>query len=281
MNETIKIQCPSCDQHYSIDADSVPATVTCQICQTEFQAGTSEPAPAVVAKPSLRTGHSPDYRSPHLRPGFSYAKPGNSPHWKKLFEIRSFLSWLSDGSLIKNVTAGFLYLGCLLTVLASFAAYLQGFDLFKLTNSSLGLLGLILWAVLFPYGVFLAISTIWIRAGEIRTLPPGEFAVSPILAILILLPGEIILILSLVCSIPIGIFVIAGYTMLAETFGLGISGGPIWGLLAILLTALAGYTVYLITRWLQEFLFVFPSIARNVDLIESHLNTASAQATTP
>jgi len=281
MNETIKIQCPSCDQHYSIDADSVPATVTCQICQTEFQADASELASAVVAEPSLRTGHSPDYRSPHLSPGFSYAKPGNPPLWKKFFEIRSFLSWLSDGSLIKYVTAGFLYLGCLLSVLAALAAYLQGFELFKLTNSSLGLLGLVLWTALFPYGVFLAISTIWIRAGEIRTLPPGEFAVSPILAILILLPGEITLILSLVCSIPIGIFVIAGYSMFAEPFGLSMSGAPLWGLLAILLTSLTGYMIYLITRWLQEFLFVFPSIARNVDLIESHLNTASAQATTP
>jgi hypothetical protein len=280
MNESTKIKCPSCGQHYSIDTDSVPATVTCQICQTQFQADASESAPAVVAQPSLRTGDSPGYRPPHLRPGFSHAKSGHPPLWKKLFEIRSFLSWLSDGSLIKNVTAGFLYLGCLLTVLTAFAAYLQGFELFKLTNSSLGLLGLVLWTVMFPYGVFLAISTIWIRAGEIRTLPPGEFAVSPILAILILLPGEIILILSLVCSIPIGLFVIAGYSMLAETFGLGMSGGPLWGLLAILLTALTGYTVYLITRWLQEFLFVFPSIARNVDLIESHLNTASAQTAT-
>lgn len=199
------------------------------------------------------------------------AAAGGRFPWRVLYDVRIFLGWLADGSLIRNVTAGMVYLGASVAGAVCLGIWLQSLELFKVANGAIGLFGALLWMVFFPYSCFLAVSAAFARAGEIRRLPAGQFAIFPILSVLVNLGGEVVFILCAAWSMPAALLSWGCYTDLALAVDLPLSNGLVLGIGLFIMMWLIGYSVYLFTRWLQEMICVFPSMAQHLDLIEKHL----------
>lgn len=280
----MKTECPACRQHYEVPEEQFGSTVTCQTCNAEFtvrpmEAPVLRPA-AAAAGPVLLTGApAVPWRPPLLRRGAAgalsgtarMAIPGGRFPWRVLYDVRIFLRWLADGSLIRNVTAGMVYLGASVAGAVCLGIWLQSLELFKLADGAIGLFGALLWMVFFPYSCFLAVSAAFARAGEIRRLPAGQFAIFPILSVLVNLGGEVVFILCAAWSVPVALLSWGCYTNLALAVDLPLSNGLVLGIGLFILMWLIGYSVYLFTRWLQEMINVFPSMAHHLDLVEKHL----------
>ena len=200
---------------------------------------------------------------------------GSSP-WRVLYDVRLFLGWLADGSLIRNVTAGMVYLGGGLAGFVCLFVWLQSMKLFGLAGGTLGQFGAVLWMVFFPYSCFLAVSAAFARAGDIRRIPAGQFTVFAILSVLFILGGEVLFILCAAWSVPATLLAWGSYAQLAMTFDLPLSNGFVLGILLFVLMWAIGYGFYLFTRLLQEFIYVLPSMAQNLDLVEKHVRPKAA-----
>jgi hypothetical protein len=290
-----KIECPKCNQRYEIEIGDKPVDVHCSVCGADFVAEhieepLSEPVTAPVAapisKPVLQSKPSTTpkkFSRPSLMNSgkpIGFPKLGNSGSPGKyalFYDVRIVLGFLKDGGLIKTATAAGIYIGCLLIAIFCVHTYIQSFKILGSASGFTGGLGALLWVFMFPYACYLAISAAFVRAGEIRKIPAGEFAVSPILAILILLPAEILFILCAVSSLPVALLTWSSVHSLAMSFDMPIRSGPLSGGLAFILMWVIGYLFYLTARWLQEILFVLPSIARNVDQIQTRLSEQSTQ----
>lgn len=275
------IQCPSCAQRYNVPDQNAGSLASCQVCQTQFQitpaAHSVESAPGA---PVLKTAAAQDSWVPPSRRKILPRRAqsllpsqgqGGSAIWKTLFDVRVFLGWLSDGSLIRNVTASAIYLFASIAALCCLAIWLQSLKLFGFVDGFIGLLGALLWFFFFPYSCFLAISAAFARAGDIRKLPSGQFAISPILSIIINLHGEVIFILCAAWSLPAALLAWSCYASLAMYFDMPLSDGLALGVALFVVMWLFGYMAYLVTRWLQELIYVFPSMAHHLDLIEKRL----------
>lgn len=191
-----------------------------------------------------------------------------------LYDVRVFLRWLTDGAMIRNVTAGTIYVAATLCGIACLYTWFKSMTLLSHTDGAIGWLGSLLWMIFFPYSCYLAISAACVRANDIRKLPGGQFAISPILSILVNLQGEIIFILCAAWSLPAALLTWGGsLSLISDITDFDVGDGMLAGLTVFLLFWAVGYTIYLITRWMQEMIFVFPSMAHHLDLIENHLRT--------
>jgi hypothetical protein len=85
------------------------------------------------------------------------------------------------------------------------------------------------------------------------------------------LHGEIIFILCAVWSVPLALLAWGCYASLEAVREMPVSNGFLLCFALFLVMWSVGYGIYLLTRWLQEMIFVFPSMAHHLDLIESHL----------
>jgi hypothetical protein len=184
-----------------------------------------------------------------------------------LLNVRLFLQWLGDGSLIRNVTAGGLGLMAILATFGCIGIWISSLTLFGDAEGIIGILGVLLWLIFFPYAAYLSIGAILVRANEIRNLSASEYSISPILNILLGLQGEVVFILAIVGSVPLTLMTWAFYAQMAGAFDLPATDGFLIGIMVLLGTLGIGYGAYLLSRFMQEFLFVLPSIARNVDLM--------------
>jgi hypothetical protein len=281
----MKCQCPSCNQRYDISPDDIGSLTNCQICQVEFEI-TSVPENAEI-QPSgkstqQRLNTPPRTQASTLRSTQSGAQKvaanpltsggSNRVTLKKaLLDVRVFLGWLADGSLIRNVTAYAIYLLASLAALGSLIIWFYSLRMFGFADGIIGFLGSILWCAFFPYSMYLVVSAAFARATDIRKLPAGQFAISPILSVIINLHGEIVFILCAAWSLPVALLAWGSYTKLAMFYDIPLSNGFILGGALFILMWLTGYVVYLFTRWVQELIYVFPSMAHNLDLIEKNL----------
>jgi hypothetical protein len=273
----MKIYCPSCNQRYDVSEEDAGSMVTCQICQTDFQISptvASEPVPATVgpvpqARPASPQRSLAQQWTP--RPGLAGSPgtllPGQNSPLRVLLNVRLFLQWLGDGSLIRNVTAGGLGLMAILATFVCIGIWISSLTLFGDAEGIIGILGVLLWLIFFPYAAYLSIGAILVRANEIRNLSASEYSISPILNILLGLQGEVVFILAIVGSVPLTLMTWAFYAQMAGAFDLPATDGFLIGIMVLLGTLGIGYGAYLLSRFMQEFLFVLPSIARNVDLM--------------
>ena len=273
----MKIHCPSCSQRYDVPEEDAGSTVTCQICQTDFQISPeaeSEPGPATVgpvpqARPASPQRSLAQQWTP--RPGLSgppvTTLSGQNSPLRVLLNVRLFLQWLGDGSLIRNVTAGGLAVLAILATFGCIGIWLASLTLFGDAEGIIGILGVLLWLIFFPYAAYLSIGAVLVRANEIRNLSASDYSISPILNILLGLQGEVVFILAIVGSVPLTLMTWAFYAQMAGTFDLPATDGFLIGIMVLLGTLGIGYGAYLLSRFMQEFLFVLPSIARNVDLM--------------
>lgn len=290
---TAKIECPACGQHYSIPVQESAVTVTCSNCDAAFEVEfledvapdaaqcaqhehantTAQSAPNQAVKPRtvIPSQGSTPWSPPNISAiGARFHAP-NTSAWAMLYDVRIFLRWLKDGALIRTVTAASMKVGAVICALGCLYLWAESLKLFSFVEGAMGTIGVLLWLIFFPYSCYLAISASWFRADDIRKLPGGQFAISPILSILVNLHGEVIFILCAAWSLPAALLVWGGSL---SAIGSPVDFNPGDGLLAalgifILMWAI-GYTIYLITRWIQEIIFVFPSMAHNLDLIEQH-----------
>lgn len=281
----MKCQCPSCNQRYDISADDIGSLTNCQICQAEFEvAAVPENAEITPSgKPTQRRLNTPPrtqasilrstQSGAHKVAANSLTSGGSKRVTLKnaLLDVRFFLRWLADGSLIRNVTAYAIYLLASLASLSSLIIWFYSFRMFGFADGIIGFLGSILWCAFFPYSMYLVVSAAFVRATDIRKLPVGQFAISPILSVIINLHGEIVFILCAAWSLPMALLAWGSYTNLAMYYELPLSNGFMLGGALFILMWLTGYVVYLFTRWIQELIYVFPSMAHNLDLIEKNV----------
>jgi hypothetical protein len=266
----MKTHCPSCNQRYDVSDEDTGGLATCQVCQTEFQISPQfEEAPGTAPQVRLVTAQRAQAQPWSPRPAGSVGTQLNSGHspLQILLNVHLILKWLADGSLIRNVTAAGLALMAILGGLGCIGIWIKSLDLFSAAEGAVGVLGVLLWLVFFPYAAYLSIGAVLVRASEIRQLSASDYSISPILNILLGLQGEVVFILAIVGSVPLTLMTWAFYAEMAGTFDLPATDGFLIGIMVLLSTLGIGYGAYLASRFMQEFLFVLPSIARNVDLM--------------
>ena len=193
--------------------------------------------------------------------------------FNKYTNVRLFLNALTNGSLIRQALGRVVQLYSLYLGYSFIKIWWQSFQAFGDLNF-LGGLALIIWQLTSLVAVFLCLKVVFLRGSDIVELPDSDYTVTPIVAAILTMHGEIAFLFLGIMSIP---------AMLAVWFGLVEASYPILtytiigeGFLAGIKTffgfIIAGFLSYCLTRYIREWTIAIFSIADNVSAIHKDRN---------
>lgn len=187
-----------------------------------------------------------------------------------LSKFNLFLELLDKGKVVRVVLGRFIQAIGAIIGLGLLYLWVRLFGALEFLPFFAGLT-LVLWQVFFPLAVFACVMVIRKRGEEIIELPDSEFVVTPIIAIIITTIGEVALIFLGVMSLPAMLLVWIAGSVASDIIPISIGDGLSGGIMAFLSFWVAGFLIYVISRWFRESAMTMFSIARNVDLIQARI----------
>jgi hypothetical protein len=189
--------------------------------------------------------------------------------------MKSALQLISQGKFFRRVFAIALKVLAGVIALAGLLGWIAAWKLvFELPAA--GILGGIVFQVLFVVAIYMVVHTLLIRARDITNLPEAEFTVIPIASIFIKLTGEIYACFGIVIAVGGGILIwfAGGYaqTILSTSREIipflpsSSEGTFVDGLVFIAAGALIAFFVLVFFYLLSELVVVWVAIARNTEV---------------
>ncbi len=252
-------------------------------------------APLLSGRPATEIPQSAGTPSERVRAAVPPAIQINSAAAAKLLFMRPVLAHLSSGRLFNRLAALGIRIAAGLYALGSLMAWVQTWRILG-DLSGFGVLGGILFQLLFPIGVYMVVHIMLIRAREIAHLVPSEFTMLPILGIFLRMLGEVYA--AILVSVGVGgslFMLLAGENYLARAV---ISEAPLTGfvqafgmvfarsadssfvasVIFLISSVLTAFFMLGIFYWLAEAATVFVSIAKNIRLIRETVTTPRDQS---
>ena len=270
-----KFTCPHCGQNIEASESDAGIQAECPKCNKAF--AVPEITPVTPQSPpdgdqdnSVNTPNSLANNSS----GGQSASPqktmtentGKIQLLNKYTNIRPILDALSEGKVIKQVFGTFFRVYSVIIGLILLYTWIKTFALLEYASFT-QLCAILLWQLFFPIASYLCLKAIFLRGNDISKLSNSEFIISPIIATLITLHGEVALIFLGIMSVPATLL-----TWFSARFIIPIETGDgfLAGIVVFVGAWVIGFLIYCITRWIREWTMAIFSIAQNVDLIEQH-----------
>ena len=131
-----------------------------------------------------------------------------------------------------------------------------------------GGLAFLIWQVAFPYAVFLAIKTLYLRAREIRDYPDSDYVVVPVMAMLTKTNGEMLFIFLGAMSVPAMLLTWLGGSAVTYLVDFLDVGNIFFaGIFAFILSWVVGFLALVLTQLLAEWTLAIFSIANDVNVL--------------
>lgn len=189
---------------------------------------------------------------------------------QKFLFMKSILKLLSQGKFFRKICSIFLRAIATVIILAGLAGFFIGWQaVLELPIS--GLLGGIIFQLLFIIAIYMVVHTLLIRAYDITNLPESEYIVIPITSIFVKLIGEVYACFASVVAIGGGILIwfagsyaqsiLKDLTPLIPSFG---GETFVSGILFIMSGVLSGFFVLVFFYCGSEFMIVIVNIARDI-----------------
>lgn len=191
---------------------------------------------------------------------------------QSLLFMRPVLEAFSRGRFFRAVVAGLWRVGAVLTALGGLAFWVLTWKVVD-DLPALGVVGLLLYQLLFLVGLYMVVHTQLIRAGDVDALPDSDFTVIPILSIVLRLAGEQYAIFASV--VGVGGFLmftfagVAGRRVMrnlpipfADAAG-SMEAGFLAGLVFLAIAFVVGIVILFVFYFLSEALVVLVQIAKN------------------
>ena len=193
---------------------------------------------------------------------------------KKYLFMRPALQLISQGKLFSRVFAIILRVLAILIAIAGLVGFVSGWRLAS-KLPAVGILGLIVFQLLFVVAIYMVVHTLFIRASEIAQLPEAEFTIIPIVSIFLRLIGEVYACFVSVIAVAGGIFIwfagrnawyllkdIAPFIPFSGLGGTSFIGGIIFMVSGVLIAFFTLVFFYL----LSELIVVLVDIAKNTKI---------------
>lgn len=183
--------------------------------------------------------------------------------------MKPVLQVTSQGQLFSRVFAIILRILAVVAIIAGLVSWIAGWGVvFRLP--AVGVIGGIIFQLIFVVAVYMVVHTLLIRAKEIAGLPEAEYVVIPILAIFFKLVGEVFAAFVVPITVGGGILMWFAGAYALQLLGnitsfIPYLGGAsfVGGILLMVFGVLVSFLVLLYCYWLSEFTIVFVDIARN------------------
>lgn len=185
--------------------------------------------------------------------------------------MSKLLPKLGEGAFFRNVftyalkvIAVLIGIGCLISWIGFWVAIFQ--------LSVVGIIGGLIFQLIFVVAAYAVIHIIWIRADEIKKQEAGDFTIIPIIATMVRMTGEVLATFLVIFGVAGGVFVIfAGfeaYRVFSE-FVPSISVGSTFlgGITFSITFAIAGFIALIVNYLLAELIVVLVDMARNLKAI--------------
>lgn len=191
---------------------------------------------------------------------------------RSLLFMRPVLEAFSRGRFFRAVVAGLWRVGAALTALGGLALWVLTWRVVD-ELPALGIVGLLLYQLLFLVGLYMVVHTQLIRAGDVDALPDSDFTVIPILSIGLRLAGEQYAIFTSV--VGVGGFLlftfagVAGRRVMRDLpipfvdAARSVDAGFLAGLIFLAIAFVTGMAVLFVFYFLSEALVVLVQIAKN------------------
>jgi hypothetical protein len=185
--------------------------------------------------------------------------------------MQDLLSMFSKGIVFRKVSAVALrVIAVFITIVALVLFILDWKIVFKLPAS--GILGGLIFQMLFVVAIYMVVHTLLIRANEIINLPFSDYTVIPIISIFLKLVGEIYAWFSSLIAVAGGMLIwfaggYGGYLLrdLMPFLPFAKSGGAtFWGGIIFMFTGLlSAFIILMFFYWLSESTLVLVDLANN------------------
>jgi len=186
---------------------------------------------------------------------------------KKATNIQPLLARLKTGRVIKQALSILYRIVAVVMGLALFVFWFQTWRFIGELNF-FGGLAFLIWQVSFPYAVFLAIKTLYLRAREIRDYPDSDYVMVPVIAMLTKTNGEMVFIFLAVMSIPAMLLTWLGGSTITYLVGFLDVGNIFFaGIFAFLMSWFFGFLVLILTQFLAEWTLALFSIANDINVL--------------
>jgi hypothetical protein len=182
--------------------------------------------------------------------------------------MKPVLNTVSQGKLFSRVVAIILRIVAIIAIIKGVVSWIGIWTLvFHL--SALGVIGGIIFQLIYVIAIYMVVHVILIRAAQISNLPAADYTVIPIIAIFLKLVGEVFACFVVPVAVGACIFIwLAGYGVfdmicpISECVPyLGSGGIFLCGLFVMIFGVVISFLVLMYCYFLSEFTIVFVDIA--------------------
>jgi hypothetical protein len=189
-----------------------------------------------------------------------------------VFFMRSFLTAISEGDLLKRVFAWVLRIIAILDIIFFIVVWIRFWrEIFRFP-SGVTVIGGIIFQIIFIIVVYMIVHAIFYRASTIRNLPRSDFTVIPIVSVLMRLVGEVYG--AMMLGLGVGGCILAwfgggpAFYFLLEEFvpRMPTGSGFIGGFILLISGVVIGFMALVIFYFLAEAMVVLVDMARNLKI---------------
>jgi len=186
---------------------------------------------------------------------------------KKSLNVRPSINALNDGSIIRKI------IGTILQVLAfvlGIIIIVYWFKMWPFINelSFISGLGFVIWQFGVFYASLLSLKVLYLRGSDMKKHPDSDYVIVPIIAESLKIYGEMLFFFLAAISLPTALLIWFGGQTIINKFQV-IDMGSIFlsGITTFFTIILFSISSIIVTRFLSEWIFVFFSIADDLNIM--------------
>ncbi|MBN1669939.1 MAG: hypothetical protein JXR37_02825 [Kiritimatiellae bacterium] len=188
----------------------------------------------------------------------------------KATNLDAILKALSSGALVRKTLGTFFQVAAVVLGLFLLVKWFPAWG-FMRALGFFGWIGYAIWQLVFLYAAFLAVKVLFIRAGEVKSLPDSDYVVMPIVAILFKALGEMAFVALGVMSVPAMILRWLGGEPVRFMFQqVPIQNAFLAGIFLLAGFWVLGFFAVVATRLSAEWTLAIFSIANDVNRLRRH-----------
>lgn len=199
-----------------------------------------------------------------------------------IVSARPMLTALSQGDLMRNVMGRFVQVLAVLVGIALFLSWVGMWSMIE-TVWSWGALALTLTQVVLLVAFAKMVQVIFARGEDIRNTPESEFTMMAIFATLVRLPGEVLLVLFGLFSLPAALLTWTGASHIVAMLGVPLIEAHtfITGLAAFITCWIMGFAAFVLFSLVAEMTSAIFSIAHDLRSTRKSLESGSSPHSMP